>query len=140
MIVSDHIKWSQITSHTTREQVWTLCSENVIFDAYKVQISTLFNTFSFASLVNCFAHTLIIFVKSETPLYTQNTYAYTTCSLITPSRCVTLDFMLNNWPCVKCGWQDMMPHSMASVLIIRMKDTRYNVALYSLCISSTIVW
>ncbi len=70
----------------------------------------------------------IIFVKSETPHYTQTTYDLLTDHSLKVRH---IDFMLNYRPCVKCGRQDVMSHSMASVLVIRMQETGYDVSIAS---------
>ncbi len=89
-----------------------------------------FNAFSFASQVNgfiCSAHTVfVIFVKSETPHYTQNTYDLLTDHSLKVRHTSFHAKLL-------CGQQDMMSHSMASVLVIRMQGTGYDVTLYSIC-------
>ncbi len=89
-----------------------------------------FNAFSFASQVNGFirsAHTVfVIFVKSETPHYTQNTYDLLTDHSLKVRHTSFHAKLL-------CGQQDMMSHSMASVLVIRMQGTGYDVTLYSIC-------
>lgn len=163
LIVSDHIKWLIllesaepfedglliVTSHPSREQwiVWTLYCEKqwyLMLSRFRYQCCLMLLLLLHWWMVSSVQHILcsIIFVKSETPHYTQTTYAHMTCSLITPSRCATLNFMLNYWPCVKCGRQDVMSHSMASVLVIRMQETGYDVSIASVLkiLSSTAVW
>ncbi len=124
-------RWPFDSHFTPQERTMTCVNfvlwETMIFDAFTVQISMLLVLLhgwmvSSAQRILC----SIIFVKSETPHYTQNTYDLLTDHSLKVRHTSFHAKLL-------CGQQDMMSHSMASVLVIRTQGTGYDVTLYSIC-------